>query len=128
MRNRGDFLFQGGFMLEVMQEYKQQLAMWALVIGLSVFGGLADAIMRYQREGIRLPLKYFLIKIFCDLFIAAFAGVLAFFGVWHFTNSYELTPGACMAISLSGYLGGNAINIFASIWEAAIKTKTGGMQ
>ena len=115
-------------MFDGLQEYKQLIATWTMVIALSVFGGLADAIMRYRREGVRMPLQYFLLKIFCDLFIAAFAGVLAFFGVWHFTNSYELTAGACMAISLSGYLGGNAINIFASIWEAAIKTKTGGMQ
>lgn len=38
-------------MLEAIEEYKQLIATWAMVIGLSMFGGLADAIMRYRRDG-----------------------------------------------------------------------------
>ncbi|UOO89145.1 phage holin family protein [Vitreoscilla massiliensis] len=115
-------------MLDGLMEYKSIIVTWLMVIGLSMFGGLADAIMRYRREGIRMPIHYFLLKIGCDLFLSAFAGVIAYLGAWHFSSSPELSAASGIAIALSGYLGGNAINIFATIWEAILKSKTGGMQ
>ena len=127
MRNRGDF-YLGGCMFDALQDYKEIIATWAMVIGLSMFGGLADAIMRYRREGVRMPIQFFLLKICCDLFLSAFAGVIAYLGVWHFSSSPTLTAASGIAIALSGYLGGNAINIFATIWEAILKSKTGGAQ
>ena len=78
--------------------------------------------------GVRMPLPYFLMKICCDLFLSAFAGVIAYLAAWHVSSSPVLTAAAGIAIALSGYLGGNAINIFATIWEAILKSKTGGMQ
>ena len=79
MRNRGDFFIREGCMFDALQDYKEIIATWAMVIGLSMFGGLADAIMRYRREGVRMPIQFFLLKICCDLFLSAFAGVIAYF-------------------------------------------------
>lgn len=96
------------------------------VVVLSLLGGSADAIMRYKRDGVQMPLRLLLIKIAADWFLAAFAGLIVYLAIWHYYGSPVLTPGGGIAIALSGYLGGNAINIFAVAWETILKSKTGG--
>lgn len=93
----------------------------AIVVLLSMFGGLIDSIMRYRRDGQDLPAKTLLLKTFFDLLIAAFAGALTFWVMEYMTDSRELNGLMCAAISLSGYLGGNAINIAAATWKAVLE-------
>lgn len=111
-----------------MEEWKNGLWTWLLVAALSVFGGLADAIARYQKDGIQLPFRLWLIKTCGDLFIASFAGFMTFWLYMHFYETTEMTGLLCAAVSMAGYLGGKAIDIFAGAWESIARSKTGSIK
>lgn len=104
----------------------EQFKTWVFVASLAMFGGLIDAIRRYRNGGEEMEFTAWFIRTVGDLLIASFAGLIAFWMIVEATGTHELTGFMCAAISMSGYLGGKAIDIFAAIWEAIAKNSVGG--
>lgn len=116
------------FIGDFMDNLIAQIKTWALVAALSMFGGMVDAIRRYPKEGIKMSLSGWVIKTLGDLFIASFAGFLTFWLYLDFTGSNEMTGILCASVSMSGYLGGKAIDIFTAAWERVISNRSGDMK
>ena len=116
------------FIGDFMDDLIAQIKTWALVAALSMFGGMVDAIRRYPKEGTKMSLSGWMIKTLGDLFIASFAGFLTFWLYLDFTGSKEMTGILCASVSMSGYLGGKAIDIFTAAWERVISNRSEGMK
>lgn len=111
-----------------MEDLAAQVKTWLLVALLSMFGGIVDAIRRYHKEGTKMSLGAWIMKTVGDLFIASFAGFLTFWLYQDFTGSAEMTGILCASVSMSGYLGGKAIDIFTAAWERVLDNRSEGMK
>lgn len=92
------------------------------VLILSLAGGLGAFIMRLNQATKPQPLKLIFLKLFGELFLSGFAGLLTFLLCKEFGLSPNMTA---VAVAISGHLGGNAIILISKFVEKMFKTKLG---
>lgn len=106
---------------DVCMDLFEQFKTWMFVASLAMFGGLVDAVRRYKHGGEEMAFTAWFVRTVGDLLIASFAGLITFWSLVDATGTHEFTGFMCAAVSIAGYLGGKAIDIFAAIWEAVAR-------
>lgn len=103
------------------QHWLQMIVTLPYILLLSLLGGLAGFIMRLNEATERQPLKVLFLKLFGELFLSGFAGLVTFLlcREWGLSDNY-----VAVAVAISGHLGGNAINQLVKLYDGFI-TKGG---
>lgn len=103
------------------QHWLQMIVTLPYILLLSLLGGLAGFIMRLNEATERQPLKALFLKLFGELFLSGFAGLVTFLlcREWGLSDNY-----VAVAVAISGHLGGNAINQLVKLYDGFI-TKGG---
>lgn len=97
-------------------DYTEQVLTYCIVIAIASFAGVVKAIRKYQKVGNSMSIKTLLFKALFDIVMAIFAGLMMF--LWLQGEVYTpLTPKAAFYISIASYMGGQAIDIFVTIWK-----------
>ncbi|QHJ79181.1 MAG: hypothetical protein [Caudoviricetes sp.] len=102
-------------------DYLEQFVTYLIVIALAAFGGVVKAIRKYQSIGGSMSLKVLLLKVCLDLIVAVFAGLMMFLWLQRGVHEIALNPESAFYIAIAGYMGGQAIDIFVTIWQAVTK-------
>lgn len=92
------------------------------VLFLSLAGGLGAFIMRLNQATEPKPLKVIFLKLFGELFLSGFAGLLTFLLCKEFGLSSNMTA---VAVAISGHLGGNMIILISDYLKKFFKNKFG---
>ncbi len=90
------------------------------VLILSLAGGLGAFIMRLNQATKPQPLKLIFLKLFGELFLSGFAGLLTFLLCKEFGLSPNMTA---IAVAISGHLGGNMIILISDYLKKFFKNK-----
>lgn len=92
------------------------IATYITVLILACFGGVVDFLEKLHKAEVKPPMKTILFNLLVKLMSSAFAGLLMFWLLqWKSTNGVVvLSDFSAMAISVSGFLGIQAVNIFVS--------------
>ena len=95
------------------------IATYVTVLILSCFGGMVDFLNKLHKADVKPPMKTILFSLFVKLMSSAFAGLLMFWILeWKSDDGVVVLSGlSAMSISISGYLGIQAVNIFTSIFR-----------
>lgn len=96
------------------------LKQWALVLGLALFGGLASWITKVRKGDVAAHNMQALVG---ELTIAAFVGVIAFFGCEYLNFDKVLTAAV---VGIAGHMGARAITLMEEIAAKRLKDRMGG--
>lgn len=96
------------------------VAAYFTVLILACFGGMVDFLEKLHKTEVKPPMRTILFNLFVKLMSSAFAGLLMFWILeWRSDgNAVVLNGLSAMSISISGYLGIQAVNIFSNIFKA----------
>ena len=88
---------------------------------IACFGGIVDFLEKLHKAEVKPPMKTVLFNLLVKLTSSSFAGLIMF---WFLQSRSEngiviLNGWSAISISISGYLGITALNIFVSIWRTA---------
>lgn len=98
------------------QSYFEQILTYCLVILIATFAGIVKSIRKFQKVGSKMSAKSILIKATGDIVISIFAGLMMF--LWLQGDTFSpLTAKSAFYISISAYMGSQAIDIFVAIWQ-----------
>ena len=91
------------------------------VFVMACFGGIVDFLEKLHKAKVKPPMKTVLFNLLVKLTSSSFAGLIMF---WFLQSRSEngvviLNGWSAISISISGYLGITALNIFVSIWRTA---------
>lgn len=89
--------------------------LWVFLLAMA--GGLVAFIRRLNLSPKPLPLSEVFIKLFGELIISGFAGVLTFYLCEYWDFDQLLTA---VLVAISGHLGGGAIDRISKIWDAIV--------
>lgn len=88
------------------------------VLILSLAGGLGAFIMRLNQAITPQPLKLIFLKLFGELFLSGFAGLLTFL----LCKEFGITPNmTAVAVAISGHWGGNMIILISDYLKKFFK-------
>ena len=90
------------------------------VLILACFGGVVDFLEKLHKTEVKPPMKTILFSLLVKLTSSAFAGLLMYWILeWRADNGVVVLSGlSAMSISISGYLGIQAVNIFSNIFRS----------
>ena len=94
---------------------------------IACFGGIVDFLEKLHKAKVKPPMKTVLFNLLVKLMSSSFAGLIMF---WFLQSRSEngiviLNGWSAISISISGYLGITALNIFVSIWRTAYDKRGG---
>lgn len=96
------------------------LLTYVTVLILACFGGVVDFLEKLHRTEVKPPMKTILFSLLVKLMSSAFAGLLMYWILeWRADNGVVVLSGlSAMSISISGYLGIQAVNIFINMFRS----------
>ena len=88
---------------------------------IACFGGIVDFLEKLHKAEVKPPMKTVLFNLLVKLTSSSFAGLIMFWFLQsRSANGVVILNGwSAISISISGYLGITALNIFVSIWRTA---------
>lgn len=98
----------------------EAVATYLTVLILACFGGVVDFLEKLHKAEVKPPMKSILFSLIVKLMSSAFAGLIMF---WFLQSRSDngiviLSGWSAISISISGYLGITALNVFVSIWQS----------
>mgnify|MGYP003516887275 CR=1 FL=1 len=102
----------------------QQIFTYCLVIVIATFAGIVKSIRKFQKTGKKMTIKSIAMRASGDIVISIFAGLMMF--LWLQGDTYTpLSAKSAFYISISAYMGSQAIDIFVAIWQAVYQQGVG---
>lgn len=108
----------GGFVdKETLKEILTGLITYGWMIALAMLGGLVAFIRRLNQSKEPKPLKEIFMRLFGELIISAFAGIITVLLCIYWNMPLVLIG---VLAGIAGHLGGKAIDTFVLIWKAIV--------
>ncbi|MFP6820772.1 phage holin family protein [Acinetobacter sp.] len=102
---------------ETLKEIVTGLITYGWMIALAMFGGLVAFIRRLNQSKKPKPLKEIFMRLFGELIISAFAGIITVLLCIYWDMPLVLIG---VLAGMAGHLGGKAIDTFVLIWKAVV--------
>lgn len=98
----------------------EAVATYLTVLILACFGGVVDFLNKLHSSTEKKPMKSILFSLLVKLLSSAFAGLIMFWFLQARSDNGQviLNGWSAISISISGYLGIAALNVFVSIWHS----------
>lgn len=108
----------GGFVdKETLKEIVTGLITYGWMIALAMLGGLVAFIRRLNQSKESKPLKEIFMRLFGELIISAFAGIITVLLCIYWDMPLVLIG---VLAGMAGHLGGKAIDTFVLIWKTVV--------
>ena len=106
------------------------IATYLTVLILACFGGVVDFVEKLHKMDVKPPMSTIIFSLFAKLMSSAFAGLIMF---WLLQSRADngivvLNGWSAISISISGYLGITALNVFISMWQTFYSNYKGGVK
>ncbi len=102
---------------ETLKEIVTGLITYGWMIALAMLGGLVAFIRRLNQSKEPKPLKEIFMRLFGELIISAFAGIITVLLCIYWDMPLVLIG---VLAGMAGHLGGKAIDTFVLIWKAVV--------